>query len=141
MAAAIEERFVPLSLDLFHDPREWLRPLGVIWTPMILFLDRRGEVRYRSPDFLPPDLFLELLDLGEGHVALYWARFQEASALFRRIAEREPPSPWSPEAAYWWGVAVYLATRSRPELDRVWTILHTRFPDTIWAARTIVDEW
>lgn len=45
---------MPLSLDLFHDPREWLRPLGVIWTPMILFLDRRGEVRYRSPDFLPP---------------------------------------------------------------------------------------
>ncbi|MDW7982554.1 MAG: hypothetical protein RMH81_07065 [Thermomicrobium sp.] len=137
--SAVEQRFVPLMLDLFHDPRAWTRPLGVIWTPTILFLDRRGEVRYRSPDFLPPELFLELLDLGEGHVALHWARFQAASALFRRIAEREPPSPWAPEATYWWGVAVYLMTHAREELDRVWARLRVRFPGDVWAARTLVE--
>ncbi|MDW8059503.1 MAG: hypothetical protein RMK01_05465 [Thermomicrobium sp.] len=133
--AAIAERFVPLSLDLFRDPRDWLRPLGVIWTPTILFLDRRGAVHYASPDFLPPELFLDLLDLGEGHVALHWARFAEAQQLFRRVATREPPTAWAPEALYWWGVAVYLATRSRSELDRIWQLLAERFPDSIWAAR------
>jgi hypothetical protein len=136
---AVEQRFVPLALDLFRDPREWLRPLGVIWTPTVLFLDRRGAVRYQSPDFLPPDLFLDLLDLGEGHVALHWARFAEASQLFQRLATREPASPWAAEAQYWWGVAVYLATRSREKLDAVWAGLRTRFPDSIWAARARTD--
>ena len=137
--AAVEQRFVPLSLDLFRDPREWLRPLGVIWTPTLLFLDRRGAVRYRSPDFLPPGLFLDLLDLGEGHVALHWAHFADATRLFERVATREPVSLWAPEAHYWWGVAVYLATRSREELDRVWSVLRARFPESIWAARAVSD--
>ncbi len=137
--AAIAERFVPLSLDLFRDPREWVRPLGVLWTPTVLFLDCRGAVRYASPDFLPPDLFLDLLDLGEGHVALHWARFGEAQQLFRRVAQREPATPWAPEAFYWWGVAVYLATRSRDELEQVWRILRERFPDSLWAARARTD--
>jgi hypothetical protein len=137
--AADEQRYVPPSLDLFRDPREWLRPFGVIWTPTVLFLDRRGAVHYQSPDFLPPELFLDLLDLGEGHVALHWARFAEALQLFERVALREPVSAWAPEAHYWWGVAVYLATRSRTELDRVWARLRERFPGSIWAARTVSD--
>ncbi|MCX2726798.1 hypothetical protein OO015_04720 [Thermomicrobium sp. 4228-Ro] len=137
--AAVEQRFVPLSLDLFRDPREWLRPLGVIWTPTVLFLDRRGAVRYQSPDFLPPELFLDLLDLGEGHVALHWARFTDALRLFGHVAMRDPVSPWAPEAHYWWGVAVYLVTRSRTELDRVWARLRERFPGSIWAARAVSD--
>lgn len=133
---AINGRFVPLRLDLFRSPREWVRPLGVIWTPTILFLDRRGAVRYWSPDFLPPELFLDLLDLGEGQVALHWARFAEASERFRAVATREPASAWAPEAAYWWGVAVYLATRSRERLEEVWEWLRERYPGSIWAART-----
>lgn len=137
---AVTSRFVPLSLDLFHDPREWVRPLSVIWTPTILFLDRRGDVRYRSPDYLPPALFLDLLDLGEAHIALYWARFPLAIELFRRVALAEPPSAWAAEALYWWGVATYLATRSRQELDQVWARLRERFPDSLWTARTLVDE-
>jgi TolA-binding protein len=85
---------------------------------------------------LPADLFLDLLDLGEGHVALHWARFRDAIALFQRVAARQPSSAWAAEAIYWWGVAVYLATRSREQLDGVWEHLRVRFPESIWAART-----
>ncbi len=132
---AVESRFVPLQLDLFADPRQVLRPLDVIWTPTILFADRRGTVHYQSVNFLPPDLFLTLLDIGEAHVAMRWARTDEAIELLRRAYERDADGPLAPEALYWWGVAVYLKTHSNDELYRVWGRLLDRFPGSIWAAR------
>ena len=112
-----------------------LRPLNVIWTPTILVADRRGTVHYQSVNFLPPDLFLTLLDIGEAHVAMRWARTDEAIALLSRAYERDADGPLAPEALYWWGVAVYLKTHSNDELYRVWGRLLDRFPGSIWAAR------
>lgn len=85
---------------------------------------------------MPADLFLDLLDLGEGRMALHWARLRDAIALFQRVATRQPSTVWAAEAIYWWGVAVYLATRSREQLDGVWEHLRVRFPESIWTART-----
>ncbi len=132
---AIQTRFIPLQLDLFADPREVLRPLNVIWTPTVLFADRRGTVHYQSVDFLPPELYLTLLDIGEAHVAMHWSRADVAIALLQRAYERDTEGPFAAEALYWWGVATYLKTRSNAELDRVRRLLLDRFPRSIWAAR------
>ncbi|MBX6341907.1 MAG: thioredoxin family protein [Thermomicrobiaceae bacterium] len=135
VAEAVTARFVPLKLDLFQGPREVLRPLGVIWTPTILFADRRGAVHYRSVNFLPPDLFLALLDLGEASVDLHWSRTDHAIDLLRGAYERDPDGALAPEVLYWWGIAVYLKTHSNDAMYRVWDRLRERFPDSIWAAR------
>jgi hypothetical protein len=132
---ALLDRFVLLKLDLFKSPRAVIRPLNVIWTPTLLFADRRGTVHYRSVNFLPPDLFLTVLDIGESHVDLRWSRTDQAIARLQDSYERTPDSILAPELLYWWGMAVYLKTRSNPEMYAVWDILLDRFPDSIWAAR------
>ena len=131
---AVEERFVPLTLDLFKGPRDLLRTLSVIWTPTILFADRRGAVHYRTENFLPPDLFITALDIGEANVDMRWSRTDHAIDLMRNAYEREPEGILAPEVLYWWGVGLYLKSQSHEQVYEIWDILRYRFPDSIWAA-------
>ena len=135
VAAAVMSRFVPLKLNLFHSPREVIRPLDVIWTPTILFADRRGTVHYRSVNFLPPSLFLSLLDIGEANVDLRWSRTYHAIDLLQGAYQRDPGGTLAPEVLYWLGIATYLKTRSNDDLYGIWDVLRERFPDSIWTAR------
>ncbi len=132
---AVNQRFIPLKLDLFKDPREVVRPFNVIWTPTILFADRRGTVHYQSVNFLPPDLFLTLLDIGEANVDLHWSRTDHSIELLQGTYERDPNGLLAPEALYWWGIAVYLKTHSNDDMYRVWDVLRERFPQSIWTQR------
>ena len=134
VSAAVTERFVPLRLDLFGD-RAVVRPLNVIWTPTLLFADRRGVVHYRSLNYLPPADFLDLLDIAEASVRLRWGEYDRAIALLAAVTERNPDAPFAPEALYRRGIAVYLKSRSNDEMYAVWQQLLDRFPDSIWARR------
>lgn len=132
---AVNKRFIPLKLDLFEDPRDVIRPLNVIWTPTILFADRRGTVHYRNVNFLPPKLYLTMLDIGEANVDMHWSRTDHAIGLLRESYERDPESLLAPEVLYWWGIALYLKTHSNDEMYGVWDVLRQRFPDSIWTQR------
>lgn len=132
---AVMSRFVPLKLNLFRSPREVIRPLDVIWTPTILFSDRRGTVHYRSLNFLPPSLFLTLLDIGEANVDLRWSRTEHALDLLQAAYQRDPDSALAPEVLYWWGIAIYLKSHTNDDLYGIWNVLRERFPDSIWTAR------
>jgi hypothetical protein len=132
--AAIAARFVALRLDLFAD-RAVVRPLNVIWTPTLLFADRRGTIHYRSLNFLPPADFLDLIDIGEANVLLRWATYDRAIDLLASVTDRNPNGPLAPEAIYHRGIATYLKTRSNLALYAVWSELRERFPDSIWARR------
>ena len=132
---AVNQRFVPLKLDLFEGPRDVIRPLNVIWTPTILFADRRGTVHYQNVNFLPPELFLTLLDIGEAHVELHWSHTDHAIELLTDSYERDPDGLLAPEALYWKGIAVYLKTHSNDEMYAVWDVLRERFPDSLWSQR------
>jgi hypothetical protein len=134
VSAAVTERFVPLRLDLFGD-RAVVRPLNVIWTPTLLFADRRGVVHYRSLNYLPPADFLDLLDIGEASARLRWGEYDRAISLFAAVTERNPDAPFAPEAIYRQGIAVYLKSRSNDEMYAIWQQLLDRFPDSIWARR------
>lgn len=134
VAAAISARFVPLRLDLFRD-RAVVWPLNVIWTPTLLFADRRGTVHYRSLNFLPPSDFLDLLDIGEANVRLRWGEYDRAIGLLAAVTERDPAAPSAPEAIYRRGIATYLKTRSNDQMYAIWQELLDRFPDSIWAHR------
>jgi hypothetical protein len=134
VVAAVTERFVPLRLDLFRD-RAVVRPLNVIWTPTLLFADRRGTVHYESLNFLPPADFLDLLDVGEACVRQRWGEYDRAIALFAAVTERNPEAPFAAEALYRRGIAVYLKSHSNDAMYAVWQQLLDRFPESIWARR------
>lgn len=135
MAREVAARFVPLKLHLFEDPREVVRPLDVIWTPTILFADRRLAPHYRSLNFLPPRHYLTLLDIGEAEVDLRWSRARHAIDLLTGAYDRDPDGPFAAEALYRRGIATYLLTHSNPEMYAVWDVLRERFPASIWAQR------
>src|SRR5690625_2184740 len=112
-----------------------MRPLNVIWTPTLLFADRRGTVHYRSINFLQPRAFLTILDIGESQVDMRWTRCNTAIDWLRTAFERDPEGKLADEVMYWWGIAVYLKTRSNDEMYRFWDDLRERFPDSICTAR------
>ena len=131
---AIADRFVPLRLDLFKD-RAVVRPLNVIWTPTLLIADRRGTVHYRNVNFLPPDDFLDMLDIGEANTRLRWAEYDSAFELLAGVTARQPDGVFAAEAIYWRGIAAYLKTHSNEEMYRVWQEILDRFPESVWAKR------
>lgn len=137
----LAERFVLLKLDLFKSPRPVVRPLNVIWTPTLLFADRRGTVHYRSVNFLPPREFLVVLDIGEAHVDLRWTRMDAAITRLQAAFERDPDSKLADEVLYWLAIATYLKTHSNDEMYPIWDDLQRRFPDSIWAARIPERVW
>jgi hypothetical protein len=132
--AAIAQRFVPLRLDLFKD-RAVVRPLNVIWTPTLLIADRRGTVHYRNVNFLPPDDFLDMLDIGEASSRLRWAEYDQAIDLLTAVTDRQPDGVFAAEAIYWRGIATYLKTQDNEEMYRVWQEILDRFPESVWARR------
>lgn len=136
VAEAIVTRFVPVTLHLMKDraiTREW----QVFWTPTVLFGDRTGKIRFTSPNFLPPDDFLDLLDIGQALVTMRWQGYDEAIALLESLQERSPDGPLTAEAAYWRGIASYFKVgKSSRAAHAVWDVdLLPRFPDSIWAKR------
>ena len=135
VSAAIRERFIPLRLHLHHD-RAVVRPLGVFWTPTILFADRSGKVRYQSVNFLPPLEFLGILDIGEALTRMRWREYDTAIARLSDAERRDPDGPLAPEALYWLGTAAYFQAGNDSRASKaIWRDLVARFPDSIWAKR------
>jgi len=133
--AAINERFVPLKLHLIDD-REHTRPFQVFWTPTILIGDRSGKVRYTSVNFLPPEEFLDILDIGEAMVAMRWREYDTSVERLTDVEERRPDGPLTAEAMYWRGVTAYFQHgRSSAAANAVWSEMAGRFPESIWAKR------
>lgn len=133
--AAIANRFVPVKLHLMRD-RDFTRQWQVFWTPTVLFGDRSGKIRYTSPNFLPPDVFLDLLDVGEALVTMRWQGYDDAISLLTGLENRSPDGPLTAEAIYWRGVAAYFRDGKRSRsAHAVWDELIARFPDSIWAKR------
>jgi thioredoxin-related protein len=131
----VSERFVPVKLHLFKD-RAVVRAWSLFWTPTVLFGDRSGKIRYESVNFLPPEQFIDVLDIGEARVAMRWKEFEKAIALLKDVEERHPDGPLTAEAMYWRGMAEYFLEKSNPEASRrVWNEIAERFPDSIWAKR------
>jgi hypothetical protein len=135
IAREISERFIPLKLHL-HNDRKVVRDWGLFWTPTVLFADRSGKLRYESVNFLPPEQFIDILDIGEARVAMRWREFEKAIRLLEDVEARHPDGPLTAEAMYWRGMAEYFLEGSNPAASkRVWAELSAAFPDSIWAKR------
>lgn len=131
----VAEHFVPVRFILERDRDQGhFRDYRVIWTPTIIFIDWRKKDHYRSPGYLPPDLFLQMLHIGLARSQMAWARYEVAATLLTPVAN-ESGSALAPEALYWLGAARFLQTRRRAPMMEAWNRLREAYPESIWAAR------
>lgn len=132
---AITSRFIPVQFHLFND-RAVVREWGIFWTPTVLFADRTGKIRYESINYVPAEVMLDVLDIGEARVAMRWKEMDAAIALLLDVEQRHPDGPMTAEAIYWRGMAEYFRDGNSPAASkRVWASIADKFPDSIWARR------
>lgn len=135
VAAEITSRFIPIKLHLFQD-RAVVRDWGLFWTPTVLFADRTGKIRYESVNYVPAEVMLDILDIGEARVAMRWKEMDTAIERLHDVEVRHPNGPMTAEAIYWRGMAEYFREGNAPAVaKRVWAEISERFPDSIWAKR------
>lgn len=131
----VNDRFIPVHLHMFND-RAIVRDWGLFWTPTVLFADRTGKIRYESINYIPADVMLDVLDIGEARVAMRWKEMDNAIQRLLSVEHRHPDGPMTAEAIYWRGMAEYFRDGGKPATaKRVWAEINERFPDSIWAAR------
>lgn len=134
--ARVNATFVPLRLEL-RDPH--VRELNIVWLPTVVIRDHRGNEHGRNVNAAPPDVFLDVLALGEAHALLKSARGESHARAEELLAEalaRRHDGPLHPELLYWQAIAGYFRGKHDGEFrDRVWSDLLRRYPDSVWAHR------
>lgn len=133
--AFLEEHCVVIHLILNRPSDSMLfRQYQVIWTPSLLWLDRRGVAHYRSEGFLGPQELLAALRIGVARSKLAWARYHEAQSLLDAVAD-ERNNPYAAEALFYLGMVHYLQTQSHEALMQAWRRLRAEHPNSPWCAR------
>ena len=126
-------RFIGLKLD--HRDSH-VRELTVIWLPTLLITDHRGVIHYRNVNAVPPDDLLDVLDLGEAHVRLRWAKPDMAESILAGALARRDDGPLTPELLFWHAIAAYnMGDHDDDARDRIWARLLRDYPESIWAHR------
>lgn len=133
--AAIATRFIAVKLHLQHD-RAIVRDWNILWTPTVFFADRTGKIRYESMNFVPANVMMDILDIGEAKVAMRWRELDKAIGLLLAVENRHPDGPMTAEAIYWRGMAEYFRDGNNPASSkRVWARITEAFPNSEWAHR------
>ena len=112
----------------------------VPWTPTVLILDSNGDERYRNEGYLPRDEFRAQLELGLARVSFMNKDWTDAERRYSEVLERYPSSKAAPEALYWKGVSHYKKTNDHTILGELPQQLREKYPNSIWALKTIAWE-
>ena len=139
MAALLSGSFVPVRIPADGQP-EVARGFSLSWTPTLVVLHPRGATVRQWIGFLPPDRFLDELELSLALYELRSARPEVAARRLDAVVQAEPAGAAVPEAMYWKGVALYRASGDKAPLWTTWHDLVERFPASAWAARTTLLE-
>lgn len=103
----------------------------------MLILDSNGVERYRIEGYLPKDEFRAQLELGLARVAFMSKNWADAERRYADVLEKYPESKSAPEALYWKGVSHYKATNDHTILGELPALFQEKYPDSIWADKTI----
>ena len=105
-----------------------------------MILDSNGVERFRLEGYLPKDEFRPQLELGLASVAFMNKKWADAERLYSEIVDRYPSSKAAPEALYWKGVSHYKTTNDHTVLGELPKLFREKYPDSIWAMKTIAWE-
>lgn len=103
----------------------------------MLILDSNGEERFRLEGYLTKDEFRAQLELGLARTAFMNKNWADAERRYAQVLERYPNSQAAPEALYWKGVSHYKATNDHTVLGELPGQFKERYPDSIWAEKTL----
>jgi Thioredoxin-like domain len=130
----VSGNYVPWKVDYDRESR-LLRRYNVVWTPVVVLADERGEERDRLTGYLPPEPFLAHLAMGRSRIALAAHDYPEAAELFDTVARDFPGSGLAPEAVYFRAIARRKATGDDAHLDHAVAELEREYPDSEWLLR------
>lgn len=136
MASFINESFIPLEAHVKEHPAYFHR-FDANWTPTVLILDGNGKERWRIEGYLPRDEFRAQLEMGLARVAFMRKQWADAERRYAEVLERYPDSKAAPEALYWKGVSHYKATNDHTVLGELPGQFKEKYPDSLWALKTI----
>lgn len=111
-----------------------------MWTPTVLILDPNGEERHRIEGYLPVDEFRAELELALARVAFMSKNFADAERRYAAVLDRYPNTKAAPEALYWKGVSHYKTTNDHTVLSELPAMFRQKYPDSIWAMKSVAWE-
>ena len=127
---------MPLEAHIKERPAYFHR-FDVNWTPTVLVLDSNGVERFRIDGYLPKTEFRAQLELGLARVAFMNKQWDDAERRYAEVVERYPESKAAAEALYWRAVSHYKKTNDHTVLGEVGQEFKNRYPESIWALKTI----
>ena len=130
---------MPLEAHIKEHPAYFHR-FDAVWTPTVLILDPNGEERHRIEGYLPVDEFRAQLELGLARVAFMSKNFADAERRYAAVLDRYPNTKAAPEALYWKGVSRYKLTNDHTVLSELPDMFRQKYPDSIWAMKTVAWE-
>jgi outer membrane protein assembly factor BamD (BamD/ComL family) len=105
-----------------------------------LILDSDGKERFRLEGYLPKDEFRSQLEIGLARVALMNKDWADAERRYADVLEHYPNSKAASEALYWKGVSTYKKTNDHTILGQMPALFRQKYPESIWALKTIAWE-
>lgn len=130
---------MPLAAHIKEHPAYFHR-FDALWTPSVLILGSNGEERYRIEGYLPVDEFRAQLEMGLARVAFMSKNFADAERRYAAVLDRYGNTKAAPEALYWKGVSHYKSTNDHTVLSELPGMFRQRYPDSIWAMKTVAWE-
>jgi Thioredoxin-like domain len=134
VAGYVSQNFVPWRIP-FDSASKLLRRYNVVWTPTVIFADRKATEHFRVTGYLPPEVFMAYLAFGRARVAFGSHNYPEAAELFDAVARDFPASSLAPEAIYFRAVSRRKATDDEAHLDQAAAQLAERYPESDWSLR------
>jgi TolA-binding protein len=133
VVAELNLNFVPCRLESAKVP-ELARKMNLRWLPGLVVADSTERPAHVVIGFLPPADFRNELDFGRAMAAMTRKRYDEAHALFARVAHRLDGER-APEAWYWWGISRYRESKEFADCQEKWRQIVAHWPGTQWARR------
>lgn len=107
-----------------------------LWTPTFIIFSNDGSEVRKTTGYLPPDQFINELELGKAMAELRKAKSSDALLTLENLVATSNNQTIKQEALYWAGVAAFYAYgKSLSHLIPYWENLMAKYPESEWAER------
>src|SRR5262245_50292269 len=128
----VSERFVAAKMNLRERHPDYKDAVGrakPLWTPLVIYLDGRGNEIRRNTGYMQPDEYLSELRIVLGLGALLHNNVDESISWFESAASTYPETLGAPEALFWAAAAAF-RTGGIPAVVARWDDLAARYPNS-----------
>ncbi len=139
VAALLAAEFVLARVDCVAQ-RQIARTHQIFWNPTLFIVHQQGLRLREIIGYLPPRLLVPELLVARGLFEIRRGRPGQALDYFGRVLAEHADTPGAPEALYWRGMAESWHYDDTHRLHAIWHELAERYPDSLWAAKTMLRD-